>query len=103
MDIIKKITDNPKLVAFCNKILAYNTILESDETRHLFLASLISADTLVDKESCQETLDTAYFITNHMDFFQLEDSVRKEIEDYMEKTIEVAFKELRMFKKEEKE
>ena len=102
MDLIKKISDNPKLVAFCNKILSYNAILEMEEARYLFLASLISADTLVDEESCRETLDTAYFIVNHMDFFQLEGNVREEVENYMENAINIALSELHEFKKTKK-
>lgn len=103
MELIKKISDNPKLVAFCNKILTYNAIFDAEESRYLFLASLISADTLVDEESCRETLDTAYFIVNHMNFFQLEENVREEIENYMEKAINIALSELRNFRKERKE
>lgn len=86
MELIKKISDNPKLVAFCNKILTYNAIFDAEEPRRLFLSSLINADTLVDEESCRETLDTAYFITNRM-----------------EKAIKIAFNELRNFRKERKE
>jgi predicted phage-related endonuclease len=100
MDLIKKITDNPKLVSFCNKVLTYESILGNNESRYLFLASLISADTLVDEESCRETLDTAYFIINHMDFFQLEDNVREEVENYTEKAINIALSELHEFKKQ---
>lgn len=103
MKLIKKISDNPKLVAFCNKILTYNAIFDAEEPRRLFISSLINADTLVDEESCRETLDTAYFIVNHMDFFQLEENVREEIENYTEKAIKIAFNELRNFKKERKE
>lgn len=102
MDIIKKITDNPKLVAFCNKVLTYESILGNNESRYLFLASLISADTLVDEVSCLETLDTTYFIINHMDFFQLEDKVKEEIETYLEKAIKIALNEIKEFKKENK-
>ena len=86
MELIKKISDNPKLVAFCNKILTYNAIFDAEESRRLFISSLINADTLVDEESCRETLDTAYFITNRM-----------------EKAIKIAFNELRNFRKERKE
>lgn len=86
MELIKKISDNPKLVAFCNKILTYNAIFDAEESRRLFISSLINADTLVDEESCRETLDTAYFIVNHV-----------------EKAIKIAFNELRNFRKERKE
>ena len=99
-NLIKKISSNPALVAFCNRILSYNTIFEDGEARRLFLASLISADALTDAESCREALETAYFVMNHMDFFQLEATVREEIENCMENVVKTALQELRKYKKE---
>ena len=33
----KRIESNPNLIAFCNRILNYNSILENDITRNMFL------------------------------------------------------------------
>ena len=93
-NLIKKISSNPALVAFCNRILSYNTIFEDGEARRLFLASLISADTLTDEESCMESLETVYFILDHMELFQISDEIRKEIKEFMEKTTDIVYRSL---------
>lgn len=97
-----KISDNQKLLSFCNKILFYNTILESDESRYLFLASLISADTLVDEESCHETLETVDFIEKNLDLFVLSDEVIEETKKYLKKSIDITIAELEDIKRKNK-
>ena len=68
----KRIESNPNLVAFCNRILNYNSILESDIVRNMFLVSLISSDSLIDEHACDETIETAKFILDHIDLMILE-------------------------------
>ena len=65
--MLKKISENHNLVKFCNKILSYNSIFLDEYTRNMFLVSLISADSLIDEQSCDETIDVANFILNHID------------------------------------
>ena len=49
---LKKISENPNLIAFCNKILSYNTIFENEISRSMFCVSLISSDVLIDEHAC---------------------------------------------------
>lgn len=87
---LDRINKNPKLMQFCNKIIAYNDILENEEIRNMFLVSLISADTLVDVHSCDETLETAKFILDHINLMILDDSTKKKITKYMKEAINIA-------------
>ena len=88
--IIKKIKQNPNLVKFCNRILTYNAIFENEMTRCMFLVSLISADSLTDEHTCDETIEVANFILNHIDLFILEDNIKKDIISKMKSAIKIA-------------
>ena len=97
--IIKKIKQNPNLVKFCNRILTYNAIFENETTRCMFLVSLISADSLIDEQSCNETIDVANFILNHIDLFMLEDNIKKDIVSKMNSAIKIAKRDKKHFLK----
>ncbi len=96
-NIIKKIEQNQNLVKFCNRILNYNYIFENEITRNMFLVSLISADSLIDKQSCDETIDIANFILNHIDLFILEDDIKKDIISKMNSAIKIAKRDKKQF------
>lgn len=95
--IIKKIKQNPNLVKFCNRILNYNTIFENEMTRCMFLVSLISADSLTDEQACDETIEVANFILNHIDLFILEDNIKKDIILKMKSAIKIAKRDKKEF------
>lgn len=87
----KRIESNPNLVAFCNRILNYNSILENDIARNMFLVSLISADSLIDVHSCEETIEISNFILNNIDLMIFEDdNVKAEIIKYLNSAIKIA-------------
>ncbi len=94
---LKKISDNPNLIAFCNKILSYNTIFENETTRCMFLVSLISADSLTDEQACDETIEVANFILNHIDLFIIEDNIKKDIISKMKSAIKIAKRDKKEF------
>lgn len=93
----KKITDNPNLLAFCNKILLYNSILEGEISRNMFFVSLISSDNLVDEHSCDETIDTANFILHNINLFVLNDEVKEKTVGYLNDAIEIAERDKKEF------
>ena len=95
--ILKKISENPNLISFCNKILTYNAIFENETTRCMFLVSLISADSLTDEHACDETIETANFILDHINLMILEDEVRKSIIKYMKDAIKIAKRDKKQF------
>ena len=92
-----KITDNPNLLAFCNKILLYNSILEDEMSRNMFFVSLISSDNLVDEHSCDETIDTANFILHNINLFVLNDEVKEKTVGYLNDAIEIAERDKKEF------
>jgi len=96
-NIIKKIEQNQNLIKFCNRILNYNYIFENEITRNMFLVSLISADSLIDKQSCDETIDIANFILNHIDLFILEDNIKKDLISKMNSAIKIAKRDKKQF------
>lgn len=95
--ILKKISQNPNLISFCNRILNYNSIFENETTRCMFLVSLISADTLIDKHSCDETIEIATFILNNIDLFILEDNIKNDIISKMKSAIKIAKRDRKQF------
>jgi hypothetical protein len=93
----KKITDNPNLLAFCNKILIYNSILEDEMPRNMFFVSLISSDNLVDEHSCDETIDTAEFILHNINLFVLNEEIKQKTIDYLKEAINIAERDKKEF------
>ena len=86
-----RISNNDKLLSFCNRILNYNSILESDIVRNMFLVSLISADSLIDVHSCEETIEVSNFILNNIDLMIFEDdNIKAEIINHLNSAIKIA-------------
>ena len=94
---LKKISENPNLIAFCNKILSYNTIFENEISRSMFCVSLISSDVLIDEHACDETIETANFILNNINLMILEDDIKKSIIKYMKDAIKIAKRDKKQF------
>jgi len=97
--ILKKISQNPNLISFCNRILNYNSIFENETTRSMFIVSLISADNLIDEQSCDETIEIANFILSNIDLFILEDDIKNNIISKMKSAIKIAKRDKKTFKK----
>ena len=94
---LKKISENPNLIAFCNKILSYNTILENEISRSMFCVSLISSDVLIDEHACDETINVATFILNNINLMILEDDIKKTVIKYMKDAIKIAKRDKKQF------
>jgi len=94
---IKKISKNPNLVAFCNKILSYNAIFENETSRSMFLVSLVSADVLINEQACDETINICKFLLDHIDLMVLEDDVKNSVIDYLKKGIKIARRDKKQF------
>lgn len=97
--ILKKISENPNLIKFCNKILSYNAIFLDEFARNMFLTTLISADNLIDIHACDDTIETAEFILNHIDLFILEDDIKKNVISHLQDTIKIAKRDKKQFVK----
>ena len=97
---LNKISKNPNLVAFCNKILSYNAIFENEMTRSMFFVSLISSDCLIDTQSCDETIEISKFILDHIDLFVLDNNLKKEVIKYCKSAIKIAKRDKKQFEYE---
>lgn len=97
----KRIESNPNLVAFCNRILNYNSIFEHEMTRSMFLVSLISSDSLIDIHACDDTIEISNFILNHIDLMILEEDIKNEVIKYLNNAIKIAERDKKIFLKKQ--
>lgn len=97
----KRIESNPNLVAFCNRILNYNSIFEHEITRSMFLVSLISSDSLIDIHACDDTIEISNFILNHIDLMILEEDIKNEVIKYLNDAIKIAERDKKIFLKKQ--
>lgn len=70
--LFNKISENTKLVEFCNKVIGYNNILMFDESRNIFLESL-KPEYIHNINDIKEVLDIIFFIQTNMKLMILED------------------------------
>lgn len=64
-------------------------ILNEDSIRYIFLVSLISSDTNITKEDCEENLKILNYINDNIDNFNLTESTIKEVKKYVKKGIKI--------------
>lgn len=95
MDVLETLKNNQPLTEFCKKICSYKIALESDK-KYLFLASLISADTLLDEQSCLNSLDKINFILDNIKLFDLENE--SEVLKFLKKGVKIIKKDLNKFR-----
>lgn len=85
---------NEKLLNFCKKVMGLNSILNNGETFYMFLGSLISADSLVDKHAYKENISICNFIKNNIKLMKFDDiNDEGKILRYIDKTLEILVKE----------
>lgn len=94
------ISKNEKLLAFCNKIIAINHILNNEESRYMFLASLISIDALYGEHSYEDSINMCYFIKNNISLMMFDDpELSDEIIKYVDDSLKVLQEEYQKIKK----
>lgn len=64
-------------------------ILNEDSIRRIFLVSLISSDTNITKEDCEENLEMLNYINDNINSFNLTESTIKEVKKYVKKGIKI--------------
>ena len=94
---IEKISDNNNLSSAICKILTYSEIIKSDN-KYLFLASLISSDNIIDKESVNYSLSILNFIKTYINLFGLSEKDNEEVLKYVNEGIQICKEELKIFK-----
>lgn len=63
----------------------------------LYLGSLISADVLISKEKCIESLEKLNFIKDNIDKLELSEEIRNKIIDYSIKGIDIVNQDLKEY------
>lgn len=69
----------------------------SSEFVWLYLGSLISADVLISKENCIESLKNLNFIKDNIDKLELSEEIRNKIIDYSIKGIDIVNQDLKEY------
>ena len=71
-------------------------ILANDITRYIFLVSLISADTILTKDDCLNSLETFDYIYNNLnEMNSLTDEIRTELTEFVFKGKEIINRNLK--------
>lgn len=76
-------------------------ILNNEAMRYLFLVSLISADTLVTENDCNNSLQVLNFIKDNVNIMNLSDEVKIEVMEYAVKGISIVSNEIEHIKRKE--
>lgn len=71
----------------------------NSENRHLFLASLISSDNILNKEDAIESLAIVNYINDNIDNFNLTDEIKSEVIKYMNKSKKILDEDIKRFDK----
>jgi hypothetical protein len=72
-------------------------IFESEPMRFMFLIELISSDNIVDKKTCQESIEQLEFIDKNINSMQLTDEVKKQVKEYVENGLNILNNDLIKF------
>lgn len=96
--IIKQIKNNERLLSFCEQVITFRNILESD-VRYLYLVSLVSADTLLTIEDCEKSLEKLNFLKTNIDLIETDDYAKKETIKYVNKALKIVKRDLKEFNK----
>lgn len=100
MDLGPFVNEHPKLWDFCWKIYSVENFLKNEKFRYLYLANLISSDTIIDEITAQEALDELNFIKQNIFYFNINEEIHKETMQFVNKGIQIVKKELKEFRKQ---
>lgn len=73
-------------------------ILNHEAMRYLFLVSLISADTLVTEDDCNNSLNILNFIKDNITELNISEEIRNEVIEYAVKGISIVSNEIERIK-----
>ena len=73
------------------------SIFKSDFFRYAFLVELISSDKVIDKKTCQDSIDQIIYIKDHLKDMDLEDSTKQEINEFLNKGLDILNRDLNNF------
>lgn len=91
------LSTHKELTDFCLNIQRLEEILKNDEIRYLYLASLISADSMIDIKSTKDCLNKIIFLKENVKYMNIDDKIKKEVIKYTNKGIKIAKRDLKKF------
>ncbi len=97
IDLGPYINGNPALWDYCWHIYNIENILKSEDLRYLYLANLISSDTIIDKESAQHSLDEIKFIKDNIKYINIDDTLKNNLNKYINDIFKIVKEELKKF------
>ena len=71
----------------------------NSENRYFFLTSLISSDSILNKEDAIESLEIVNYINDNIDNFNLTDEIKSEVIKYINKSKKILDKDIKRFDK----
>ena len=69
----------------------------NSENRYLFLTSLISSDSVLNKDDIVESLQIVNYINDNIDNFDLSDEIKSEVIKYMNKSKKILDEDIKRF------
>ena len=84
---------------YTTRIEKISFVLKS-EFKYLYLASLISAETIYDKQTAEHSLEKLQFIKDNIKLLNLDAEERKEIQGFVNKGIRICNQEIERHGKE---
>lgn len=72
-------------------------ILSNESFNWLYLATLISADTLTSKGACIESLNRLNFIKDNLEKLDLSEDLKNRFPDYITKCIDIVNQDLKQY------
>lgn len=78
-----------------NELKSLNKILQNDQFRYLFLVSLISSDTNVTIEDCNDNLSDLNYIKDNIDKLDLTDEIKNEVIKKVNEGIEILERDIK--------
>jgi hypothetical protein len=76
-------------------------ILSNVQLRYLYLASLISSDSIYNFETAEKAMEKITFLKRNLHYLDLDDDVLKEAKTYINKGIRIIKKELKEYRQDE--
>ena len=69
-------------------------IFENEPMRFMFLIELISSDNIVDKKTCQESIEQLEFLDKNINSMQLTDELKKQVMEYVNNGLNILHNDL---------
>ena len=98
-NVLETIKSNEKLLDFNRHIVNYMILLNDNQFKYAFLASLVSADTLVSIDNCKRSKSVLEFLEKYIDLIINDEQERKRMLPHIQDAIIIVQTEMDNFSK----